>query len=135
MNTDEIVITLMEAGQRAGVRPEAVSDFLRRGLAQFPLDAPMDQVGSWVQGLKTPGAAPHLFSEHPSQTRQASSPIVPEHRGLSPEERLTRYRPKAVPRERPQVIEVTGEQAAALAKLTPTARLTQYRQFQQQQRR
>jgi hypothetical protein len=132
MDIDQIVITLMEVGTRAGLRHEAVADFLRRGLAHFPLDAPLEQVGPWTQGLRE--SAPHLFSEPRQQTRQAASPIAPEHQGLSAEERLTRYRPAAPKRPRPVPLQLDAKQVAELAGLPAVQRLTQYRTLQQQRR-
>jgi hypothetical protein len=132
MDIDQIVITLMEVGTRAGLRHEAVADFLRRGLAHFPLDAPLEQVGPWTQGLRE--SAPHLFSEPRQQTRQAASPIREEHQGLSVIERSTRYRPQATKRQRPEPVQLTAQEASELASLSPTARLTEYRALQQQRR-
>ena len=57
MDADQIAMTLMDAGQRAGGRPEAVSDYLRRGFDAFPLDAPIEQVSPWV-GTQARSAAP-----------------------------------------------------------------------------
>ena len=112
MDADQIAMTLMDAGQRAGGRPEAVSDYLRRGFDAFPLDAPIEQVSPWVEALKP--VAPHLFSAPRSEGQAPASPIRPEHQYLSASERLTRCRQPAVKRQRPQPIELSAAEQASL---------------------
>jgi hypothetical protein len=133
MDKDQMMNSLMKAGQYLGVRPEAMSDFLRRGLEQFPGDAPLEHVGAWTQGLRS--AAPHLFTQPRPRSRQPAAPIWEEPAGRGPAARLTRDRRKAPPRERPQPIELTSAQQAELGKLPPTTRLTRYRQIQATQPR
>ena len=130
METTDIILVLLESGTRAGLRTEATRDYLSRGLQRFPVEASALDVEAWLKDLKP--AAPHLFSI-PAHAARSGSPIAPEHVGLSPSERLTRYRPVATQRPRPGPVELTEQQQATLEKLPPTARITQYRKFQTEQ--
>ena len=123
---------LLEAGRLAGVRPEAEPDYLRRALEQFPVEVDLGQVAPWVRDLKP--EAPHLFTT-PQPEPKPGVGVRPEHQHLSAEERLTRYRPKATKLKQPQAIAVTPAEAAELAGLNPTARLSRYRALQAQRQR
>jgi hypothetical protein len=136
-------IHLLETACRsAGMLDSAVSDGVRRLQSHFSSMAePTPQlVTEQLQRLRT--VAPHLFPQPPSQIDAAGVPtgMVPEvWRSLSPSARLTWLREHGyglppVERRRPP-LPLSAEQAAALAKLAPAARLDAYRQLQAQQQR
>jgi len=132
--------TLLEALARSGVSREALVDGVNRGTTYFAGQAPSpEEVDTWIADtLKT--LAPHLWPTTPAQTPLAP-PDIEKRFGmsqalwdsLSAAERLARARalqPPA-PKRRPQSLQLSPQQVAALAALEPTSRLTEYRRLQQ----
>jgi hypothetical protein len=133
--------TVLEiAARAAGVLPSAVEDAVRRLHGHFAAqaDPSPELISQQLTVLRQ--HAPHLFPR-PSQTDAAGVPggIPPEvWRGLSPATKLSwarEHQPLPVVERRPTPLTLSAEQAAALAQMTPSARLDAYRQLQAQQQR
>jgi hypothetical protein len=132
--------TLLETAVRsAGVLPSAVEDAMRRLQGHFEAHSnPTPEMISSQLTLLRESAA-HLFPRQ-AQTDAGGVPAgVPESvwRGLSAASKLAYarehgYALKPVER-RAKPLTLTSEQAAALAKLSPAARLDAYRALQAQQ--
>ena len=108
MDNEDKLIVLTQAALRAGVVPSALEDILRRGITAFQA-RPLDTLSAeqWVAQLR-----PHL----PAYFRGAASAAVPA---------------GTVRARRPQPVNLSPAQEAALQALPPTQRLTVYRQLQQ----
>jgi hypothetical protein len=132
-------MTLLETACRAsGMLPAALEDGLRRLHGHFAAQAdPTPELISQQLTLLRE-TAPHLFPRAPQTPDAAGVPagMVPEvWRGLSPASKLAwarTHQPLPVVERRPQPVTLQPEQVAALAAMTPAARLSAYRALQQQ---
>jgi hypothetical protein len=135
MNTEHL-----EAFARGlGALPAAVEDVVRRAVNHFGDTTPdHDTLTAWGTQLRT--TCTHLFVAAPQDDLAA---VAARHgmsaalwQSLSPTERYTRERNLQPPvaKQRPQPVTLRPEQLAALAQMTPSARLSAYRQLQAEQK-
>jgi hypothetical protein len=130
---------LETAVRSAGVLPSAIEDAVRRLQGHFAAqaDPSPEMITAQLTALKD--VAPHLFPRQGATDASGVPAGVPESvwRGLSPSSKLAwaRTHGHALPpvERRAKPLPLSAEQAAALAQLSPAARLDAYRALQAQQ--
>ena len=131
-------MTHLETACRAsGMLPSALEDGVRRLHDHFASQAnPTPELIS-QQLLTLRETAPHLFPRLSQPDAAGVPPGMPESvwKGMAPESKLTwarEHQPLPPVARRRAPLDVSAAQAAELARLTPEARLSTYRQWQAQ---
>jgi hypothetical protein len=126
---------LTQAASAAGILAAALPDAISRGERHFTLPPTDRELADWAVSLKV--SAPHFFPAAPAHVPDADGvpPGVPASvwKSMSASSKLAwarQVQPPPVVQRRPKPLQVSAEQAAALAQMTPAARLTAYRQLQ-----
>jgi hypothetical protein len=128
------------AVRSAGALPQAVEDAVRRLQGHFAAQADPTPEMISAQLTQLRETAPHLFPRSPApDAAGVPAGMAPEvWKGLSPSSKLAwaRTHGYALPpvQRRPPPLQLSAEQAAALAKLPAQARLDAYRALQAEQK-